>query len=329
MGNLSNVKVDGTDKYGVADIELFLESKGIEFTRSGDWLKMNCILPGHNDSSPSFFIHRLHHNYNCYVCGSGNFTQLCEQMGWEINIESINVDCVPDSIWKDVKEKIKNIEYEPDKKKEQSKPAPKGLKKITSSEINCKKHYQYMADRNIESLIDMFNVGYVVKGDKNYSLNYINRIIIPCHDSDGKYMWCEGRAITHIKVDRKYFRPFGINKTKYLFNYHRVKKSGYDYIVVVEGIIDAMILWSWDIPGVCCFGSNISDEQISLLAVYNKVYVCLDNDAAGIKGWVTAKKRLKDIGIALNRIILPKNKDINNITENHFRTLLKKSKKIV
>jgi DNA primase len=331
------VKSDyGLGSFPFVDVEEFIESQGIEFTKSGDWLKMRCILPfGHKDHSPSMFIHSKHGAYNCFVCGTGNWNQLCEHMEWNVEIESITIDGVPDVVWKDTQEKIKNIDK--NKTKEHSKSIPKGFKKITITDKHCIKHHKYMVDRNIENLIDMFNVGYVPKGDSKYGMNFVNRIIIPCHDNSGNYMWCEGRAIVHTKVDRKYYRPFGINKTKYLFNYHRVIRANYDWVIVVEGIIDAMILWSWRLPGVCCFGASISDEQISLLSKFNKVFVCLDNDPAGIKGWIGdreknkngVKQKLIGIGISVNRIMMPKGKDVNNLTEIHFKKLLKKSKKIV
>lgn len=331
------VKKDyGMNSFPFVDVEEFIKNEGIEYTKSGDWLKMKCILPfGHVDHSPSMFIHSKNGGYNCYVCGSGNWAQLCEHMEWNVEIESIIIDGVPDAVWKDAKERIQKIGKS--KVKEQSKPIPKGIKRITSNNKKCSKHYQYMVDRNIENLIDIFGVGFVEKGDDNYGMNYVNRIIIPCHDTVGKYMWCEGRAITHVKIHRKYYRPFGIGKINYLFNYHRVIKANYNWVIVVEGIIDAMILWSWKLPGVCCYGSNISDEQIGLLARFDKVYICLDNDPAGIKGWAGDKKSKKNgvkqkingIGVSVNRIIMPKGKDVNNLSEKHFRKLLERSKKIV
>ena len=56
------VKSDfSANSFAPVDVENFISNKGIEFTKSGKWLKMRCILPfGHNDSSPSFFIHSEH-----------------------------------------------------------------------------------------------------------------------------------------------------------------------------------------------------------------------------------------------------------------------------
>jgi len=331
MRNLADIsKSDfGAKHFAFIDVKEYVENQGIEYTESGDWLKMKCILPfGHEDSSPSMFIHKLHGGWNCYVCGKGNWSQLCEHMEWEVEIESILVGGVHESVWNDSAKRIKDLANDTFEHDISHIP-PSNLKKIVSNESDCLPHYKYLQSRDMVDLIKLFNICYVKKGDAKYGMNYVKRIIIPCHSKDGKYLWCEGRAITHQKVNRKYYRPFGVNKVKYLFNFHRVKKKRSNYIIVVEGIIDAMMLEMWDFPGVCCFGAKISDEQIQLLTQFNHIYVCLDNDKAGIEGWVDVKKKLSGLGVNINRILLPKGKDINDISKDKFSQLLKKSKIII
>lgn len=325
--NLSDiVKNDyGLGSFPFVDVEQFVESQGIEFTKSGEWMKMKCILPlGHNDSKPSMFIHSKHGGANCYVCGSFSWNQLCEMMEWDVVVESVLVGIVPSSVWSDTTDRLKHLGKEVN---EVVNNKPSGMKKIDKFYVGCKRHYQYCVDRKIEHLIDIFNISYTRIQDGLYNTNYVNRLIIPCHNSVGKYIWCEGRTITHQKVDRKYYRPYGIAKVKYLFNYHRVVKQ-HNWVIVVEGIVDAMLLWSWNLPGVCCFGATISDEQIVLLSRFDKVYVCLDNDPAGIKGWVDVKSKLLNIGVELYRVLLPKNNDVNDVGESTFKKYLLKSKKI-
>jgi DNA primase len=49
------------------------------------WVKTNCLMPNHNDSSPSFGINVEGNFYNCFACGaSGNIVNLIQ------NVEGLN-----------------------------------------------------------------------------------------------------------------------------------------------------------------------------------------------------------------------------------------------
>ena len=227
MKNLAKIE----KKKGIAvtniNIEEFLIEQGIEFTESGEWLKMRCILPfDHIDHSPSMFIHKTNFNFNCFVCGSGSWSELCDIMEWDVSVQNIMVDLIPDSLFNNVLKKIKNL----DKKEIDDIPAkkPNGIKLITKNNIECRKHYNYLLKRNIAESIKEFNISFTLVGDKNYGATYRNRIIISCHDSKGKYLWSEGRSILNINTKRKYYRPVGVNTGKYLFNYHRVIRKKFN-----------------------------------------------------------------------------------------------------
>lgn len=315
------------NSFAPVDVENFVSGKGIEFIKSGKWLKMKCILPfGHDDSSPSFFIHSEHGGYNCYVCGSGTWGELCQHMDWDMNLETVSVGMLPMPLWKESQERIKqNLRS---KKTEKTFHIPNGFKQISATDLHCSDHFKYLMKRNMNMWIQMFNIGYTDKNDKEYKNQYLNRIIIPCHNIDGKYVWGEGRLITETKTDRKYYRPFGINKIEYLFNIHRVLRKKFNWVIVVEGIIDAMNLWMWNFPAVCCFGADISDEQIEQLVLFDKVMLCLDNDPAGIKGYVKAKNKLVGTGVELYRIMLPKGRDVNTINFKKFNSLYNQAKMV-
>lgn len=317
----------GAKSFPTVDVETFIQSKGIEYTKSGKWLKMVCILPfGHEDSNPSFFIHSEHGGYNCYVCGSGNWDDLCQHMNWNIEIDSLDVESVPEAIWKDTAKRIKQLEAGEIKEKTFHKPH--GLRKIDLVDKHCAQHLKYLRQRRLIDGINEFEIGYTINHDCEYKNEYLNRVIIPCHNKDGKYIWSEGRLITSGKTDRKYYRPFGVEKVKYLFNLHRVLQAGYQDVIVVEGIMDAINLWLWNFPAVCCYGANISDEQIADLMSFDTVILCLDSDPAGIKGHVEASQKLINTGISLFRIILPKFQDVNNITLDKWNKLYSKMKAI-
>jgi DNA primase len=307
------------------DIGEFLDVKGIKyFDNGGKWLKMNCILPyGHIDNSPSFFINKESGAYNCYCCGSGNWGSLLKAMDWEVEYENILMDIMHNSIWKDTLNLVKKIPYTQDREKSYPVKTYKKIKIDTNNEFT-----KYLRDRNIfDKIISRFELGYSNEYDNKYKSNYVNKVLIPVYNTKGKFLWMEGRSI--YKEKHRYFRPFGIIKTKYLFNYHRAKENK-KYVIVVEGIIDAMILWIYGLNSVCCFGSVISEDQFALLSIFDEIIICLDNDAAGIKGWLKVKKKINEsmlAGSLISRIVMPRNIDVNLLnSKKKFKKLFRNRK---
>lgn len=284
------------------NIKEFLLSKGVKFEDRGKWLRMSCLFPDHQDEHPSFFIDTEFGGYNCYGCNrKGNWKNLCNEMGWKYKIQGISINTISDSLWEElihnqIKIATKNF------------PKPKHLENI---QIGKNKYYQYLKKRKIEFLLKMpdIKLKYVTAGDEVYKSNYMDRILIPVNDKIGKFVWYEGRKITEGK-SRKYYRPEGIYSKHYLFNYDKVNSK---FVIIVEGIIDSLILKSFNLPVLCCFGSTISDEQLVLLCKFEKVIICLDNDDAGNKGYVRAKSKLINMGLKIGRIIMPRGQDINSL----------------
>ena len=207
------------------------------------------------------------------------------------------------------------------------KKIPNGFTKINEDINLCKKHYAYLKDRNLTHCIDTFKIGFTTSTDSRYGNNFKDRIIIPVHNIKGKYIWPEGRLITNVKK-RKYYRPNGVNKINALFNLHRTIKIQRKYVIVVEGIIDAMILHMAGYSTVCCFGANLSIEQISALTHFYDIYLCFDVDRAGINGFVKSKKILIGLGMKIYRIKLPRHQDVNLIGISRFKKYFENAKLI-
>ena len=319
-----------TNVFPTVDVVEFLTSKGIEFKQSENnpWLKMRCLMPDHDDKTPSFFIHKIHGGYNCYGCkATGNWGELCEIMNWDIKNDNVTLDTVHDSLWKDSIDGIKKSDIVNEiivAKK------PEGLELLDFENKKHKDFLKYINDRNIDvkEFCDKFKLFCTFTYDDLYRKKYFHRLIIPVYDEWGKYLWMEGRTILKIKKE-KYWRPSTVRKQLTLYNLNRVLKAGFDYVIVVEGIIDAMLLWLWGLPGVCCFGSVISDDQILLLMKFYEIILCLDNDEAGIKGFVKSKDKFSGTGTTISRVIMPKKKDVNVIGEKQFRYLLTKRRDII
>jgi DNA primase len=105
-----------------------------------------------------------------------------------------------------------------------------------------------------------------------------------------------GRAVDEIKGE-KYWNYWNFPKSHYLFGENMVvarevaekQREGDKYepllgIAVVEGYLDAIKWWEYEIPTVALMGSSISKEQINLLKDYERLYIALDADPAGDDG---------------------------------------------
>lgn len=333
MMNMKNSLKTYTQSQQLIDIDVkqILTEKGIEFTDRGHWIHLKCLFPDHDDSNPSMSINVINLGFNCFGCSrDGTWSELCNELGWKIESsdESVLVGVVPKQLWKESKERFDESDKSIPEKVFQ---IPDGYKLVKEGS----KHYQYIEKRNIVESISSFKIGMTnVVSDPVYKNWYKGRIIIPVHNSSGKYIWCEARTIYKNNKTR-YYRPAGVEKQNYLFNLHRVLRSKFQWVIVVEGIIDAMNLWMWELPAVCTFGASLSIKQLELLTNFEEIYLCYDNDKAGNhaffgdEGKIGIKDLVGGIGISIYRIIMPRRKDVNDIGKKYFLKLLDRAKKIV
>lgn len=291
--------------FPTVDIAEYLTQQGVEYKEKENWYEMSCILPGHDDKNPSFYIHKIHGGFNCFGCKqSGSWGKLLDLMGWKQD-ETIKIG-VPNSVfWKDTKRLISKLSKGVGQNSK-SFSIPKPFKLIRRRD---RKFWRYLKSRNLTDLIEIFKLGWTTS--KIYKKNYLNRVLVPVHDERGKIIFVEGRTILK-KKKRKYYRPPKVQTQNILFNLHRIRKS--NYVIVVEGVIDAMILYSYGFPAVCCFGSDLSDNQVLNLMSFDKVILAFDNDSAGINGFKKALLKFTDLGYSIYRVILPKKLDVNNLT---------------
>jgi len=118
--------------------------------------------------------------------------------------------------------------------------------------------------------------------------HYAGRIIFPMKNRYGNVAAFNTRAfIDGVEPKYKYSKGIKVNELIYpaLNTYKKVAKN---YIVVVEGIMDAISMWQDDIPAMLNFGVNhtIGKNKIGelLSAGVETIYLGLDNDKAGLEG---------------------------------------------
>lgn len=125
------------------------------------------------------------------------------------------------------------------------------------------------------------------------------RDIIPIRDEEGVLTAYALRNITDdVDDDRKYIFTRGFQGEKILYNLHNAKKYGSTKpMIIVEGQKSVWKLYEYGIKNVVAsFGAHLSNGQVNLLYKYafNGIVMFYDNDAAGIRGAVSACSELKD-----------------------------------
>lgn len=293
-------------------LKMLLELKGMKVRRVSDWYMMLC--PFHDETNPSFGVNVYHGGYNCFSCGvKGSYYDLIKKLELEDEIDEI------ENYQYDFLKTIDKIRVRNKNKHTEEKFIPfKKLKNYRSNLV-----YKYAIQRNINSNIAK-NLG-IIKDNVLYK----NRLAIPVYDDDNVLLWYEGRYIGKRK-EMKYYRPNYAAVKTILYNYNVVKNC--NYVFLVEGIIDSLVLTSWKIPSVCVFGSELHKNQFIKLSTFEKVILAFDADPAGRK----AIKKVRDLLIKLHDEIgskfyylkLPKNKDIGDLNKKQFLQLIHNKNKI-
>ena len=169
-------------------------------------------------------------------------------------------------------------------------------------------YHPYMDKRKLtKKVTETFKIKYDPKSES---------LVFPVWNEQGKLVMLTRRSVNN--------KSFYIDKDKekpvYLMNF--IREKGITEIAIAESQINALTLWSWNIPAVATFGCNITQKQIDIFNKSNlrHIYLCFDGDAAGYKG---TKKFIEQIrkDIFVDVIILPNGKDINDLSEEEFNAL--------
>lgn len=145
---------------------------------------------------------------------------------------------------------------------------------------------------------------------------------IPVHDRGGQfvgYIWrmAEGEL-------PKYRYPQGFLKAQLLFGLHRARAK--DALYLTEGPLDAIWLREAGISSAAILGSQISSEQVRIIASRppRQVVLCFDNDAGGALATHLAVKLLREQGMWVYQVLLPaKYKDVQEIPLTDVPALMK------
>jgi len=289
------------------------------------------LCPFHDDHSPSLSVSSEKQIYKCFVCGeSGNV------FNFVMNYEHISfpeaVNNLAKSIGMDLGINIKSEKNENSKYYEIMDIANKYYQNNLLSKEGIKAR-EYLTNRKLDKeTITEFEIGLSLnkhdgltnllldKGNSLEELNlidlsntshdsFINRIMFPLHNRDGKVIGFSGRIYDNSDLN-KYQNtketPI-FKKGENLFNYHRAKDEirKKKFVIVMEGFMAVIRSYTVGIKNcIATMGTALTHEQASLIKkLSNTIYLCYDGDDAGSKATITSGDEFTKMGC--NVLVIP------------------------
>ena len=288
--------------------------------RSGQ--NMFGLCPFHNEKTASFSVNPSRQMYHCFGCGKGggviNFIMEIEQLSFPEAVEFLA---------KRAGMKMPESDYDPDTTKKAALlqlnkdaarffydclKAPSGetarayIESRSLSKATVTNFGLGFAPDSWDSLrnamrskgysdSELFAAGLVKKGKNGGFYDaFRNRLIFPVIDVRGNVIGFSGRALSGDGA--KYINSpetAVYNKGRNLFGLNLAKKSKADYIILVEGNVDVVMLHQAGFDSaVASLGTSLTNEQARLISRFkNQVILAYDSDEAGQK----ASRRAIDI----------------------------------
>ncbi|MDU5503807.1 MAG: DNA primase [Anaerococcus vaginalis] len=317
----------------------------VDLKKSGNSYKGLC--PFHNEKTPSFTVDDRKQLFHCFGCGEGGDVvsfimhkeglSYIDAMKYLANKAGIKLDD------KSTKEnKILNRFYDINKdimmyfyknlltdKAGQIYLKNRGFrsnivntfmlgfaKNSWDDLLNYVKKKDYLLD-------DIENLGLIKKSQNGkYYDKYRNRLIFPIINHYGKVIGFGGRSIDSTMPKYLNSPESQVFKKRYnLYGLNIFKKQANKDIILVEGYMDVIGLNNQGIDqAVASLGTSLTSDQAKLLKRYAKnVYICYDEDNAGIKATDRAIEILLDEGIKPNIISLEKGLDPDDFVKKYGR----------
>ena len=283
------------------------------------------VCPFHDDTNPSMSVSREKQIYRCFSCGASgnvfNFIMDYEHVSFK---EALSILANKTGIEiKGLKLDKKVSKY--DKLYEIYELAHKYYQNNMSSSY-AKKAKEYLNNRHIdEDMIKEYKIGLSLdKSDnltklllaKGYDLNtlnsiglanydkdvYMNRIMFPLYDLNGRVVGFSGRRYDGIK-ENKYVNTKGTNifqKGETLYNYHNAREfvRSKNQVIVMEGFMAVIRTLTTGIKNVVALmGTAMTKEQANLIKrLSTNVVLCFDGDEPGRKACLDNGNELEKLG---------------------------------
>lgn len=180
--------------------------------------------------------------------------------------------------------------------------------------------HPYMKERKLtDEVIELFDIGYddhfEIKDKNGEVVDIMRCITFPVRDEYGNLKFVARRS-----VDTKWFH-YPHSSEKPVYGLDVILKKNLKSAVVCESFINCLNCWGYGKPAIALMGTG-SKEQYEILKRSGIRYyiLALDGDDAGDKGKKAFIKNLKDFAF-ITQYIIPRGKDINDLTETEFNEL--------
>ena len=300
------------------------------------------LCPFHDDHSPSMSVSKEKDIYTCFVCGAtGNAISFVMDYENVSYLEALKILANKLGIELNIKDNYKkkdnydhlyeiydfsNKFYQNNLNTTSGHDAREYLKNrgITEDIIKEFKIGLSMGyDKSLTKLLvqkgykeeDLINIGLTNKNDYGYQDLFVNRIMFPLWNIEGKIIGYSGRIYRnedtskYINTKETIIFKKGLN----LYNYHRakniVRSSG--NVIIMEGFMDVIRAYSVGIKNVVAtMGTALTIEQANLIKkLSHNVILCFDGDKAGNKATFACGNELYNIGINPKVVRLESNLD--------------------
>jgi len=170
--------------------------------------------------------------------------------------------------------------------------------------------HPYWVERVGEAVARTFRLGFDPEAEA---------VTYPLRDPDGGVRGIVRRSLGG--TGPKYMYPSGVDVGHLLFHYTPEHREA---VVLAEGALDAIALWSVGIDAFAIYGSRLSEHQVKLIDKIDPTYVitCYDLDAAGWQAHVETERACRDR--LIDRIVWPKGwgSDVAELSLEHRRKVV-------
>lgn len=308
----------------------------VDLKRAGSSFKGLC--PFHNEKTPSFTVDEKKQLFHCFGCGAGgdvvSFIMQKEGLSYPESLKfladkaGISIDYTEDpgvnkknkelfDINKDIMMFFyKNLLTD---RKAQSYLKNRGLSsKIVNifmlgyARDSWDDLYSYIRSKNYKEE-DLEEIGLIKKSSKgNYYDKYRDRIIFPIINHFGKVIGFGGRAVSGQMPKYLNSPESSIFKKRYnLYGLNIYKRQKRKELILVEGYMDVIALNNHGLDiAVASLGTALTIDQAKLMKRYSDdIYICYDQDKAGVKATEKAIEIFHEIGVNPSVIVLDDGND--------------------
>ncbi|UDM31617.1 DNA primase [Lentilactobacillus laojiaonis] len=323
------------------------------------------LCPFHEERTPSFSVSEEKQIFHCFSCGRGGnafkFIMELENISFPEAVakvaEFVGVSIAPQYIKNDNSNNSLN-----NKLIEINEQAAKLFNHILVNTKIGETALNYLQDRGMGSeVIEEFNLGYappnrILKSffdehkvdfqqlrksglfsedqQGNLSDRFVDRIMFPIRDSNGKTIAFSGRLLNANPDMPKYLNSPEtdiFNKRKNLFNLDkaRLRIRNNQPAILFEGFMDVITAYKSGIEsGIASMGTSLTEQQIySIEKITDELIICYDGDSAGQKATKRAIEILANSKLSIKILSLPNQLDpdefIKQNDASEFMNLLK------